>query len=196
MIEPVVVVGCHERRGPVVRSVYPLEFSEANLRRFWELASKHRVLFTDEINGNFQEFMKVFISIEGMNPDTLRARGLVWVIDDFVGVFYMTHITHTDAVVHYSFFDAQHSGREVLVQEMIKYVFKEYGLRRLSTEIGMYASRHVFGFVERIGFRREGRRRKSVLYKDAWFDTKLYGILREEVEEWDQKPVKLEAVKQ
>src|SRR4051794_11016225 len=98
-------VECLEPKGPVIRTIEPMIFTEQNLARLWEKVQEHRVLMNDEINGDFKKFVEVFISMDHNVP---KANGLVWVIDDFVGVFYMTHITAVDALVHYSFFDGRH----------------------------------------------------------------------------------------
>jgi len=169
---------CEEPEGNVVRYVRPMDLTRENLLTFWEKSRQFRTLFTDEVNGDFKKFCELFISTDG---DHARAHGLFWVIDDFVGVFYMTRITEVDASVHYTFFDRRHKGREQLTRLMLKYVFEEYGFQRLSVEIPMYASKHTFGFTYAIGFKKEGRKRKCSFYQHQWFDSTCFGILREEV---------------
>jgi RimJ/RimL family protein N-acetyltransferase len=175
-------VECLEPKGPVIRTIEPMVFTEQNLARLWEKVQEHRVLMNDEINGDFKKFVEVFISMDHNVP---KANGLVWVIDDFVGVFYMTHITAVDALVHYSFFDGRHRGRAFLTRCILKYAFDTYKFQRLSTQVACYAKPFVFEFIEKhIGFKREGRRRKCIRYKDQWFDTVHYGILKSEVDQW------------
>ena len=177
--KPVIVVGCDEPEGMVERSVYPMYMTQDNLLTFWSKAKEFKSLFWVNIQ-NQKDFMEVLFQ-DG--PDgTLESRGLFWVIDDFVGVFYLTNIIPTkDAMVHYSFFDRRHKGRSELVRQMLSYAFEKYKFRRLSANIPMHASRAVFNFAESVGFRAEGRKRKAVQYKDDWFDVKMFGILREEV---------------
>lgn len=176
-IEPVVSAICTEPEGTVERFVYPMLLTPQNLKRFYDEASKFRTLFTDEINGDFGKFAECFISQAG---ESIYSNGLFWVVDDFVGMYYMTHIEAHDARVHYTFFDRRHLGREQLTRNMISYVFEKYKFRRLTTEIPMYASKHTFDFVLRLGFKKEGRIRKARLYKGDWFDTMILGILAEE----------------
>ena len=178
--EPVVTTTCREPEGTFERNIYRMSLSPENIQRVYERAKKFRTLFSDEINGDPRKFTETFISEE---DGIIRANGLFWVIDDYVGLYYMTHIEEHDARVHYTFFDRRHIGREQLTRDMIKYVFDYFGFRRLTTEIPMYASKHTFDFViNRLGFTKEGRRRQAVEYKGQWFDIMTLGILREEAE--------------
>lgn len=177
---PVVTAICKEPEGTVERSVYRMSLSPDNIQRVYERAKKFRTLFTDEINGDPRKFTETFISEE---DGIIRANGLFWIIDDYIGMYYMTHIEEHDAKVHYTFFDRRHLGRETLTREMIKYVFDYFGFKRLSTEIPMYASKSTFDFViNRLGFTKEGRRRCAAEYKGQWFDVMTLGILKEEAE--------------
>lgn len=177
-IEPVLAMVCDEPNGSVVRHVYPMYYTPENLKTFWEKASKYRTIFSADVNGDFKKFMETFVSQEG---DTLRAHGLFYVIDDFVGVYYMTHIMEIEARVHYSFFDGRHKGRKELTKEMLRYAFRTFGFWRLNTEIPMYASKGTFGFVNAIGFTQEGRKRKAAEYDGTKFDVAIFGLLREEI---------------
>lgn len=169
---------CHEPEGPVLRHVYKMPLTAENLGAFWDRAKNFRTIFTADVNGDFKRFCETFISDDGYD---VRAHGLFWVVDDFVGVYYMTHITEIDANVHYTFFDRRQRGRADLTRAMLKYAFDKYGFWRLSVQIPMYASKHTFGFVRSLGFKEEGRKRKAVEYDGQRFDVMLLGILREEI---------------
>jgi RimJ/RimL family protein N-acetyltransferase len=173
---PVVVAACDEPEGLIERHVYPMPLSIENLRTFWEKAQQFRTVFGDEVNGDFKKFLELFISQEG---DSFRAHGLFWVIDDFVGVYYMTHLTEVECQVHYTFFDRRHKGREELTRAMLRYAFNKFGFQRMSVEIPMYASRHTFGFTYALGFKKEGLKRNCVYYKGEWFSATCFGLLRE-----------------
>lgn len=177
--QPIVTALCHEPEGDIIRSVYPMPLSRGNIMDFWERAKNYRTLFNDEITGDFKRFCELFISQEEAG---LKAHGLIWRIDDLVGVYYMTHIYPFDAQVHFVFFDRRYKGRENITRRVLAWAFEHYGFRRLSAEIPMYSSQHTFGFAYRVGFRSEGRKRKAIHYKGDWFDVGLYGILREEIE--------------
>lgn len=174
----IVTAVCQEPEGDFVRSVRPLRLTPENLRKFWERAREFPTLFTENINNDFRKFCELFISEE---DGKFKTHGLFWVIDDFVGMYYMTDISEIDAQVHYSFFDRRHKGREDLTFAMIKYIFDVYGLRRMSVKIPLYVSKNTFGFTYALGFKKEGRIRKCVQYKGDWFDATIFGILREEV---------------
>jgi RimJ/RimL family protein N-acetyltransferase len=163
----------------VVREVRPLILTRANLLKFYEKAQKHRVLFSDDVNGDFKKFCEVFIS--QCTHGEIHGHGLLWVIDDFVGVYYITHITELDAQVHFTFFDGRFKGRTDLTREMLSYGFKKYGFARLSVEVGYYVPQPVFRFILDLGFKQEGRRRKAVMYKGELFDVACFGILREDL---------------
>lgn len=182
---------CNEPEGAIERHVYRMLLTPNNFYKMWEKSKEYRTLFTDEINGDFKKYAEAFISQDPDDPDKFTAHGLFWVIDDFVGVYYLTHIHTKEATAHFTFFDRRMNGREELTKTMIKYVFDRYGFERLNVEIPAYAQRTTIVFVEKgIGAVFEGRKRKAALYKDAKFDVLQYGILREEAESWEPKLVK------
>lgn len=170
-----------------------MNFTSYNLKRLWEESSEHRILFSDDVNGNFQKFCSIFFSQDGSG--NLHSNGLVWIVDDFVGVLFMSEIRSREALLHFSFFDGR--LRFDISKEMIRYILNTYEFDRLNVEIVPFASKRVFSFIENLGFRKEGVKRKGMIYKGKKFDLFLYGLLREEFEEqWDTKKVPLEEVQQ
>lgn len=176
-VEPIASAICQEPEGEITRYVYPMALTIENLRTFWEKSRGFRTVFGDEVNGDFKKFLELFISQDG---EQLRAHGLFWVIDDFVGVYYITHITEVECSVHYTFFDRRHKGREELTKAVLRYGFMHFGFQRMNVEVPMYASRHTFGFTYAIGFKKEGIKRSCTRYKGEWFSATLFGLLREE----------------
>lgn len=178
--EPILSVVCNEPDGAITRHVRFMTLEPANLKTFWEKSRQFRTLFSREVGQDFKLFLELFLRQD--SKGNVESNGLFWVVDDFVGLFYMTDIRPgVDAIVHYTFFDRRHRGRKDLVRAMIKHVFERYQFRRLSVEVAMYATPSVFNFVESVGFKNEGRKRKAVRYDNDWFDLKLFGILREDV---------------
>lgn len=171
---------CHEKSGLVTREVFPMALSPQNLQKFWDHAKNFRILFWDHIGGDEKKFAEMLMSQHG---DQVEANGLFWRIDDFVGVFYMTHIGVYDAQIHYTFFDRRHWGRQQITRKMIQFVFRKYGFRRLSAEIPCFAN-GTFEFIKQVGLRQEGRKRKAAFLDNEWFDVNCYGVLREEAESW------------
>jgi RimJ/RimL family protein N-acetyltransferase len=180
-IEPIVTSVCKEKKGEVIRSVRPIPYTIENFMEFWENAKQFKNIFSREVTDNFGKFMNNFIKYDPMTG-VLTSDCLLWVIDDFVGVYYLTNMYGTDdALVHYTFFDRTHHGRYELTTKMLNYVFDTYGFHRLSVEIPLYASDYSFKFIESLGFKPEGRKRKCIQHNGDWFDVKLFGIFKEDV---------------
>lgn len=182
----ILTVSCNEPSGVVDRSVYPLTLTLETLSKFYNKAKQFKTLFNDDIKDDFKKFLEVFLSTGEDNQIT--PRGLLWVIDDFVGLYYITDIREYEATVHYTFFDRRQKGRDKLTQYMIKYVFDKYQFHRLNVEVAAYAGKFVDPFVKSLGFKYEGKKRSSIKHKDRWHDMYLYGLIKEDFEEqWDQK---------
>lgn len=183
MEKPLFTVMCAEPEGEIERSVYELVFTPQNLQKFWDAAKQFSTLYGREIN-SIKEFMDFFITYDRDGNETLE--GLFFCIpddksDNFLGVFYITNITGTEADVHYSFFDKRHRGRVPLVKKMIKYVFETYGFRRLNASIPLYASPFTRHFVTNVGFKVEGKKHSAAKYKGIWYDVMLYGMLYSDI---------------
>lgn len=170
---------CREPEGEVTRHVWPFAFTKENTLKLYEQASKFPVLFGRKLDG-LEDMLKFFIT-QNLSGDA-EPQGLLWVVDDFKGMFYMNDITDIDANVHYSFFDRRHKGREPLVRAMLRQLFDEYKFVRLNAYVPAQAGIGVRLFVERCGFKMEGRRRKASWWKDRWFDVYMYGILPEDLD--------------
>lgn len=177
--DPIVTCMCNEKSGNVERHVYKMSLTQESVKLFWERAKKFDTLFTQEIRNDFQAFLSVFLD---EHDGVIEGRGLLWRVDDYVGIFYLTEIEpESDAQVHVTFFDGRIKGRENLAIEMLRYAFKQYNFRRLSAVVPMYAAVASHSFIRRIGFKIEGRKRLSCNYKGSWYDTVQYGILANEV---------------
>lgn len=174
----------NEKSKVITRFVWLMDFSKENLDQLWQKSKEHRILFSDDVNGDFHTFCNIFLS-EDVNGNII-SNGLLWVVDDFVGILFMSNIKKREASLHFSFFDSR--LRLEISRDMIQYIFENYDFDRLNAEIVPFASPRVFNFIEELGFKREGKKRKAMLYKGEKFDLILYGLLREEFEEkWDTK---------
>lgn len=177
--EPILECECTEPNGKIIRKVYPLVFTKENIQKFYDKSNRYRTLFWKETEHDFAKFLSLLLR-EGPNG-TVQPNGLFWVIDDFIGVFFLTHILPSeDAQVHYTFFDGRHKGRDEITRKMLAYIFTTFEFRRLSAEIPAFAGGLVTQFAREVGFKGEGLKRKASYYKNDWFDVKLYGILKEE----------------
>lgn len=178
MEDAILTVTCREHKGVHERSVYPLIFTGESLKRFWEESNKFPVLFGHN-NVTLEEFQERFFTA---NEGQVWPRGLHWIIDDWVGMFYLTDIYETEADAHFTFFDKKLEGREELTRKIIEHVFKEFfTFQRLNVSIPCYVNSKVFKFVRDVGFRAEGRKRNCALYKGKWFDSIQFGLLRGEL---------------
>lgn len=178
MEEPIISIKCFEKKTLVQRNVYPLIFTPENLQKFWNHAKEYDVLFGKRLH-SISDFNQHFFTERNGQP---WLTGLFWVVDDFVGVFYLTEIFEHQADAHFTFFDKRLHGREELTRSMMKYVFEQFPtFTRLNVTIPCYVSDKVFQFVDRVGFKAEGRKRKTSMWKGKWFDSVLYGVLREEL---------------
>lgn len=173
-----------ERGKEVEHSVWLMSFTLENLKRLWDKSKTHRILFDDDINGDFDLFCNIFFAHNG---DNIIPKGLVYIMDDFTGMVFISNITSRECSVHFSFFDGR--LRYEVAREMLKFIFEEYDFERLNTTVVPFGSRYLYKFVETMGFVREGAKRKALLYKDEKFDLYMYGLIRDEFfskeEKWD-----------
>lgn len=176
--DPVISEWCNEPKGDVLRSVRFMTLSMDNIKAFWHKARNFPLLFGKEIADDFSKFLNLVLH-EG--KDGIEPNGLFYVIDDFVGLFYLTNIVpKSDAIVHYTFFDKRQKGRLQLTKSMLAFVFNHYDFRRLTVETPAFVSHITTQFILDLGFVREGRRRKSVYINNDWYDVECFGILKEE----------------
>lgn len=168
---------CLERRKEVKRQVWIMDYSPENIGALWEKSKEHRILFNDDINGDFNKFCNIFLYFDVNNK--VQARGLNFIVDDFVGSLFVNNITKTDADLHFSFFDS--FLRYHVSIKMLEFLFNEFEFDRLSAWIVPFASERVFEFILELGFRYEGKKRSAHTYKGNKFDLVLYGLLRKDL---------------
>lgn len=185
--EPVLQVQCDEpdsedknRIAPVIRSVRFMPLTLESLHKFWLKVRVHRNICGVEVNNNYEKFVNIFLRQE--KDGSVSSNGLFYVIDDFIGIFYLTNIhAGIDAQMHFIFFDKRTRGRKNLCKSMIEYIFNEFEFHRLSVEVPLYASKHTFNFVESLGFANEGHKFSAIRFDGRWFDIKQYSRLRNNV---------------
>lgn len=66
-----------------------------------------------------------------------------------------------------------------LISYVINYAFNDLQLRRLELNVYSYNSAAIKSY-ERLGFVKEGMKRKVTQYKDEFWDGYMYGLLKEE----------------
>lgn len=157
--------------------VRELPYSTKNLKLLWEVIKPFKNLANVEIRGDFKSFVSVFFGGDIENP---VAKGLIWVVDDFKGLFTMNNITSSEATVHIAILNKAVKDASI-AKEMLRYVFKTFKFQRLTAELPVYVKDEMFDFIKQIGFIEEGNKRKCIRYDNKWFDLRLYGILATEV---------------
>ncbi len=178
-MEPILIATCNEPEATITRSIYPVDFSISNLHSVWEKARPFKNFLNEEVADNFGSFVELFVTDVGGGQ--VIADSLLWRVDDFVGLYYLTDIREFEATAHFTFFDRRFRGRLDMTKQMLKYVFDRYGFQRLNVYIPMYAKPATETFVRMLGFLQEGRKRKAVYFHDDWFDIKMFGLLRSEL---------------
>lgn len=176
--DTVLIADCTESRGIVRRTVREFPLSIKNIQALYARASRFPTLFGQEGPKDFPEFLSILMHEE---ERAIRPNGLMWSVDDLVGIFYLNCIeAGTDANIHFSFFDQRLRGRLDMCRRMVQLTFEHFKFRRLSVELPEYVRGNTPLFVEQLGFRREGCKRQATTFAGRWFDLRIYGMLYEE----------------
>ena len=163
---------CREKRGTFERVARALPFDKVTLAKIVEKARTHPTLMGTEINTT-EDIWRVFIDD---SQTELASKGLLAVVDDFTGIFWLTDIQYPQhASVHYTFFDGVQRGREALCKEALKYIFNTYKFDFLWTTVPLWAKHPLF-FVERIGFQKIKREPKKASFFGELYDVNIYEI--------------------
>lgn len=179
-MEPIFSVLCNEKDISIERKVYSFEHTKESIHKFYEKSKELKTVFSKEFFGDFEKFCSTFFTRD--SNGIVTPQGLFWLVDDFVGMFYVTDIyPGIDAQCHYLFFDKKHRGREELAKEMLKYLFDTFKFHRLSIELPNYASDSTRRFIQDIGFHYEGKKIKNAKLNGIWYDSNLYGLLNEKL---------------
>lgn len=176
--EPIMMVQCIERAGPVMREVRMAKLTPERMSFLWDKLGRFNVLFNDFTQGSFESFVSHFISQDAAGQ--IHPNGLIWDVDD-VGIFILKEVKpHISAEAHYVFWDEVFFGREELCRRMLRYAFDSFKFQRIYTIVPVHATR-TLNAVERIGMVQEGRLRNTVLYEGKWFDSNIYGVLPDDI---------------
>ena len=156
----------------------PASLDRDTLQDYYEKIKEFDVVFNHLVPNDPLKFAEIFLGQE--QNGEIYAKGLIWEVYD-VGILYLTEITQTQALAHFTFWDKRLRGRLDLIREMIKFCFDRYGFERIETRVALYA-KPILPVVEKIGFKKEGRLRHTSPYKGKWFDTNIYSILKRELD--------------
>lgn len=180
MINPLFSAQCDEPEGNIIRSVYLFDYSPDNVMKLYNQAKKFPTIFSREFTTP-DEFIAMFMYRN--TSGVIEPCGVLHIIDDFVGTFYLDRIDHhtNEADVHYCFFDGRFRGRIPLIDKACNYAFDVYGLERLNVSIPAYVPLMTRHHVTLCGFTEEGKKRSAIPYKGKRFDLYTYGRLKGEI---------------
>lgn len=153
---------------------------EAFYRRVGELfltSSQFDVLFADDTKGDLIAFTRLF-----MDPSSTWLELAKDGEDVPIGLVYVTNVMiGFDAEAHFTLWDSKGKGREPLIKGAMAWAFDRYDLVRMTARVPTY-QQGVIRFIERLGFKQEGKHPNSVLHKGKWRPLCSFGFLLEQLE--------------
>jgi hypothetical protein len=144
-------------------------YTDEKLINIWNRIKGFDNLFADDNMKNPEVFLKTFLDRNSVVLETAH------------GFMYAKNIQHgLKAEVHFCFWDKKLSIHAELVKDCLLWLFLQFDLQRVETQVAEYA-RAVRRFItEKLGFVYEGTRRNYVYHKNRLIDMHMYSILREE----------------
>ncbi len=154
--------------------VREMELTQEKVKALWELLQRYPSLFSDLTKGDQKSFVSTLLV-----PDS------VWLeIVDYdvpVGIVWFGELNQViDTNAHLVFFDRRPAEKLELCKEIVRWMFLNFPLQRITASppvIYMATTR----LLNKMGFTREGTKRKAALIGGKWVDMAIYGITREEV---------------
>lgn len=172
--EPILQVGPWNVREMVL--------SWEKVESLWLMMQKHKTLFSDLTRNDFSNFFKAVTQPKTLWFEIWQAALPAPGDEVLVGMVWLSEIEMTvDGTAHMVFFDRQPAEKKMVCRELIKWVFRQYPLHRVTvTPPEMYHATHRL--LEALGFTKEGVKREAVLIGGRWNDIRIYGLTRSEVE--------------
>lgn len=169
----------HDRAdGPIVSAggvdVYDMILTHEKLFYIWAQATKLKALFWHPGLHKVENFVTA-ITQPGWLWYEVYKNGLL------TGMVYYTNVASmVDVQVHALFFDRKMTDKVEAGKALNRRLFDRYYLERIEAALPEpFYSTHRY--VERMGFKYEGTRRKAVIYKSQFVNQKIYGLTREEL---------------
>jgi len=158
----------------------PFQATKESLDYLWEKAGKYSFLFSDITREDRKRF-----DIAVLSPATIILT--VYQKTDpgrrAVGVVLADSIKpEWDAKIHYLFWDKRQKGRQRVLLVALKWLMKEFMLKRVTAEIMQYAY-SALRRAKKIGFMLEGRKRAGTIWNGNYADVFLFGLLTDEITE-------------
>lgn len=141
----------------------------------WDEMCRYRTLFSDFTRGDAGNFY-----------DLVNSPGSLWleILDGkrTIGLIYWTGLQNViDADIHLIFFDRKPAEKAELCKAIGRWFFREFpGCIRVTATLPVIYHATI-RLAERIGFRKEGCKRKSQLMGGKYVDEVILGLLFEEL---------------
>jgi hypothetical protein len=155
--------------------VYELALDLEKLKWLWDEMQKYRTLFSDFTRGSPENFYEVVKLEDSLWLDIREG-------DKTIGIGYWTNLANViDPEVHLMFFDRKPAEKVALCKEVLRWFFKEFpgAVRMTATLPEIYHA--TIRLAKRIGFRFEGKKRRSQLMGGRYVDEVILGLLVEEL---------------
>jgi hypothetical protein len=155
-----------------------LELNPEVVGSTWAKLQEYKTLFSDLTRYDLDNF------INSVTSDYIHWYG-IYKDGEMLGLMWLEGIEQIiDCNIHLVFFDRSTSDKVSIARRAMVAIFDQYPLYRITAVLpDMYYA--TIRLVEKIGFTKEGKKRKAVLIRNQWRDLAIYGLLRKEVAEWD-----------
>lgn len=148
----------------------PLVLSQKNIEVMWKQNMELPHVFDDLTHDTQEEFMGWLAS----------PKNVFYEIGDMLGVVSITNVRpRLDGLLRFVMYDRKLRGKENVMVEILRDVFRSFALRRL-TSIVPRSRETEFNLLMRIGFRKEGRMREASMRDGGYEDLAIMGLLAEE----------------
>lgn len=152
-----------------------MDMSWPELMRLWGQLKKFRSIFSDLTRGDLNQFI-AYVS----NRDTFWME--IWEKDELVGLVVLEELHKiVDANAHVLFLDRHILRRIPICKVIIKWLFENMPLQRLTVEVPDWYENTV-SLVRNLGFNTEGKKRQAVLIGGRWSDVYIFGLTRDGVQ--------------
>lgn len=172
------VIGNNRVDSPVAMDgdviIYKMVASKEKLEYMWRQSVKHKSLFWHSKMGSQEMFADAML-----NPSWVFFE--VYKFGYLCGFVYFTDVKELEYVqMHAIFFDRALTDKLIVGKLLIHWMFDHYPIERIEAAIAEpFHATHRF--VQKLGMKYEGIRRKGILLYGAWTDQKIFSVIREEV---------------
>lgn len=156
-------------------AVHEMVLTPRKIQWLWEECQKYPTLFSDLTKGDIRNFISFLETPGSYWMEVYDTRHLV-------GIIYVMNLDQiTDCDCHMIFFDRKATDKVPLCRALVRWMFKEFRLHRLSAPVpAIYHA--TIRLVKNIGFKLEGTKRETLMIGGRWVDELQFGILEAEMD--------------